>query len=246
MLVVIGDRLEDFCPSYNLNRLRGRVCWLPHGLIDTVTTDEEPNGSRNGGSSETNMDWQLALAVAATAQGAAVQTTSFSLDEVALEAATETLVGFSLFRCQILPDGIVPLPYLRQLYCRDTIGCRYRGMFPDEESVNPVNAPLLTDLTDVPPTGLYWITDVGIEGYRLPARPEFGPSTLVCPLMAQARSASRGAGSPTCARTLCISAGTLKTCSSGHGSGSWSRWTSSNICSTLSDRAKITGYFAFG
>ena len=74
------------------------------------------------------------------------------------------------------------LPFVRRLYEIDNDSNRFREQFHKGASLNLLMPPRPKHFGHIPPTNFFWITETIIEGYTLPARPEFGPLTVRHPI----------------------------------------------------------------
>jgi len=79
---------------------------------------------------------------------------------------------------QVSSETQTLLPYVKQVFERNNFPTYYgTEQFVNGESLNYFNSPRPKGFTKINPNGHYWIAEVNIEGYKLPAKAELG--TLV-------------------------------------------------------------------
>ena len=189
-VIVLGDTQADFCLYYCLSRLRPRVYWIPERLLapyQKAQTQGNPGGSIPTGEEEIPMWLAAAIRKALrTDERPKVVLTSLSLKaedlkQMAVLFEAGRLLGKALgsgMGLVVTSDLDDLLRYPLRLYERNNAETTYTEQFHGNESVNPLATPTPKTFTEVPPEGHYWITDVRVEGYALPARAALGPQTL--------------------------------------------------------------------
>jgi hypothetical protein len=178
-LVVIGDTFEDFCLYLALHRMRGHTMWLPWSILQRA-------GFRFSDSHGEAASTERAIFVSLSRfldreyrqNGAMLMTSTLNMGdfEIARGLFQDQIGTIAIEPCR---DLATALPWVRRVYERDNVDFRYRDQFIDGTSVNLIDTPIPKQLEEIPPFGLFWISEVSVERYKLPQRPGFGPATIV-------------------------------------------------------------------
>ena len=192
LVIIVGNEIEDYCLYHSLSRLRRNVIWLPQHLLDAyrIRVQEEKEESQD---KQIIFDGEQTLIYKAflllTRQSKNRDETRFSSisisDSDLLLIAEQFIEWFSKFggetqdfSAQIEPNVSSLLPTTRRLYEINNDANRFREQFYKGDSLNILTPPRPKQFGHIPPTNFFWITEAIIEGYKLPARPEFGPLTV--------------------------------------------------------------------
>lgn len=176
VLLVVGDRFEDFALYYNLSRLRYNVVWIPNmkilGLKEFITE----NGVINV-SFKLKYIFEIMLKFNELLEENII-ITSFSLSCIELDMIkgklsriVEELVPryFPVFNNSEVSKNIENiLTYILRVYGYDNEDNSYIEQFFDSKAVNPIKTPIPRNFNHRTFIGHYWITDVAIEDYKLP------------------------------------------------------------------------------
>lgn len=178
-LIVIGDTFEDFCLYLALHRMRGHTMWLPWSILQRA-------GFRFSDAPGEATSIETAILVSLSRfldheyrqSGAMLMTSTLNMSdfEIAKGLIQDQIGTIAIEPCR---DLATALPWVRRIYERDNVDLRYRDQFIDGTSVNLIDTPIPKQLAEIPPFGLFWISEVSVERYKVPQRPGFGPATIV-------------------------------------------------------------------
>lgn len=178
-ILVIGDSIEDFCFYYNLARLRKGVYWAPSCIISTslneIKKKREPD--KPSISKLTYFFSSLAdLCSGIISDNGKIIFTSISKSEADLEEIKDDILNYLRYLEDInLNEAIFVskniyefLPYTLRFLEEDNYSNCYREQFIDSKSINRVKTPIPRNFDHRSFDKHYWITEVNVEGYKLP------------------------------------------------------------------------------
>lgn len=186
IIVVIGDSLNDFCLYYNLSSLRYSVYWAPYSIIMTSYKELEKNSMSGAHSFSKLASFNLYLAEELSNKildshfDQKIILTSVSKLKTNLERIKDILMTYMTISytsrdnkdnnelISISKDMDKLLPYKLRVLEYDNYFNSYREQFIDSKSINPIRTPIPRNFTHRSFDNHYWVTEVNIEGYKLP------------------------------------------------------------------------------
>lgn len=178
LVLVVGSTQDDFCLYYNLSRLRDDVLWIPFSLIKAVMGEITRK--------EDTKNFLLPF----------IELVSRINDEIEFkEKETSIITSFSKTESDLLKikdnlnyisekyylrpiDHLIisknlneVLDYKYDIFEVDNYSNCYTEQFINHKSVNPIKTPIPRRFRHRSFHKHYWITDVSIEGYKLPQTP---------------------------------------------------------------------------
>lgn len=178
VVIVVGDKLEDFCLYYNLMKLKKDAIWLPYNLI-------KQEGLLD--------DYLVKVYIAISGKSRKMNDkkdivfTSMTLNlneiENVLKICKEYDIGIDEGKILISKDLDKLMPYMNFVYEKDNYTNINIEPFLGNESINLINMPLPRssnfNLQNINPLEFRWITDIRIgtkksgkldRGYILPSK----------------------------------------------------------------------------
>lgn len=195
-VIVIGDSIRDFCLYYCLSRMEDDVFWIPRVFFDKIEkrSNQKNNNQQEEYIPEYNIIWRLSqwlsTKISYVRSESKIFFTSCSLKKEELEPLKQLLSKLpTISRIRNIKNYIDIkdikeniddiLPYVMRIYELDNYYNSYLEQFYEGKSLNFIITPKPKSFIHVPPTDHYWISEIGIEGYKLPKRAELGPSTII-------------------------------------------------------------------
>lgn len=173
-IVVMGNSLDDFCFYYNLKNLRNDVFWIPISILENsknMNPVPMPNSSNNHLISLI-LTFLFKLTVPLGRKHQNIILTSVSKRNSELEKIRDGLItkssSFSDSFC-ISKNPNELLPYFFRVFEHENAHKCSREQFIDFKSINQINTPIPRNFTHRSFKKHYWITEVNIERYKLPA-----------------------------------------------------------------------------
>lgn len=180
-VIVVGDKLEDFCLYYNLMKLKKDAIWLPYNLI-------KQEGLLD--------DYLVKMYIAISGKSRKMNdkkdivftSTTLNLNEIenVLKICKEYDIGIDEGKILISKDLDKLMPYMNYVYEKDNYTNINVEPFLGNESINLINIPLPKssnfNIQNINPLEFRWITDVKIgtkksgnldRGYLLPLKKIF-------------------------------------------------------------------------
>ena len=188
-VLVVGDSVSDFCLYHSLSRLRGRVAWVPDSLIRSAMAKSCDRGVRQS----TVYDNEVTIIHAALrlieyqkyhptpvslVSSSLTKQTLASRNREILRLAQIDATGNTLRRAKVASAVQTIRRSTWRLYETDNDAFKMTEQFQNGNGINILTPPRPKHFGVVPPSGFAWVTELHIDGYRLPARPQYGASTV--------------------------------------------------------------------
>ncbi|KZX16894.1 hypothetical protein MBCUT_04420 [Methanobrevibacter cuticularis] len=173
-IVVMGNSLDDFCFYYNLKNLRNDVFWIPISILEnSKSMNPVPmQDSFNTHLTSLILRFLSRLANPLDFKHQNIILTSISKRNNELEKIRDGLISqsssFSDSFC-ISKNLNDLLPYFFKLYEHENTNNCSREQFIGFKSINRINTPIPRNFNHRSFENHYWITEVNIERYKLPA-----------------------------------------------------------------------------
>jgi len=189
MLLIAGNELQDFCLYYSLSRMKENVYWLPISFRNQFITNKDVENTQSASPKimEAEAYIYLLMFIESQLRFRSIRLISSSISYSELEELKRGIAEDSKQNLGYEINVIVAqvssakelIPHVRKIYEKDNLYKQYRDQFHNGVSLNFIDTPKPKHLREVPPHGLHWITEVGIENYQLPNLARFGPETII-------------------------------------------------------------------
>lgn len=177
-IAVIGDSLDDFCLYFDLSRLRDHVYWVPPSLLSEAS--ESGQSALRALSFHLNTDARLRRL-----NTVMMTTVTLTDDDIARSESSVRDLGPQQeghnWTGRITRDVMSLLQPSYTLFETSHVQRPRLEQFQGGLSVALIDTPKPKTFARVPPHGHNWISEIEIEGYRLPLMPGLGNSTIEAP-----------------------------------------------------------------
>jgi len=177
IVLIIGDKFDDYALYYDLFRLRYDVVWIPSEKIlflDEFLTEEQEV-------IRDSFQIKFLMGIVDCLEGLLEENlliTSSSLSKIELEIFKGKLIRMArridpfhadmFFNAEISKDIKKLLPYSLMIYEYDNELNSYLEQFLDSKAIHPIETPIPLNFNHRTFINHHWITDVTIENYKLP------------------------------------------------------------------------------
>lgn len=180
VILVIGDSLNDFCLYYNLSSLRKDVLWAPSSFIKNSFRELKKIRESEKKSSSKLTLFNLALIGELDDKFGysekEITFTSISKSKSYLKNIKDILRGYMTWDYELKEKECISiskdfeelLPYKLNVLEYDNYSNCYREQFINSKSINRIKTPIPRNFDHRSFDHHYWITEVNIEGYKLP------------------------------------------------------------------------------
>ena len=191
VILVVGDSASDFCLFYSLSHMRPDVYWVPPTILDSVSVSDPMGEFSLPVNTAFHLAHHIHRRVTETSEGRPFLVTSISKEESALREDIQTLE-----KARLILSGIT-LPELAnyQFETELLLGARHSAWESNNYLRSSSQAVQLVDgkspgFLDVRPKhltigtvspffdNLAWISEISIQGYKLPALSAFNDQVL--------------------------------------------------------------------